>query len=166
MQQRYVSPCMSRRGGCLSLQMQGIQFPITQVKVQKAEKSLKKCKVSSKAAGGTETVKSDCELEKTAAGNLCSGIQATGKSVISEASKLWELAWLFKLLPGIVCPCWQKHIFFPPWRITMAICLCPLSLDGIFLNWKTLFSYLSVLLHNPDVKASEFTDRNFYTSTY
>lgn len=52
------------------------------------------------------------ELEKTAAGNLCSGIQDTGKSVILEASKLWELAWLFKLLPGIVCSCWQKHIFF------------------------------------------------------
>lgn len=121
---------------------------------KRQKKSLKKCKVSSKAAGGTKTVESKHELEKTAAGNLCSGIQDTGKSVILEASKLWELAWLFKLLPGIVCSCWQKHIFFPPWRITMAVCLCPLSpklyqsLDVILPSWETLFSYLSVCFTN------------------
>lgn len=39
-----------------------------------------------------ETVETKHELEKTTAQNLCSGIQDTGKSVILDASKPWQLA--------------------------------------------------------------------------
>lgn len=80
----------------------------------KGKKKSLKCKVGSKAAGGTETVQSKHELEKTAAGKRCSGIQDAGRRVILEASKPWEFAWLFKLLPGIVCFCWQKNISSHP----------------------------------------------------
>lgn len=88
--------------------MQGIQSSITQT--TKGKKFLS-AKLSQKLLEA-ETVETKHELEKTAAGNVCSGIQDTGKSVTLEASKPWQLAWLFKLLPGTVCICWQKLIFF------------------------------------------------------
>ena len=91
-------------------------------------------------------------------------------TVILEASKLWELARLFKLLPGIVCFCWQKHIFFHPeewqWLYACAHYLVNSISPLMWFSPTGKLSFPTCLLHNPDVSTTEFTDTNFYNSTY
>lgn len=75
MQQRYLSPCLE--GETVFPYRCNAFGPLAHKSSYKRKKGLKKCKVSSKAAGGTETVESKHELEKTEAGNTYSRIQDT-----------------------------------------------------------------------------------------
>lgn len=109
MQQSTVSLCLSWRRGCLSLQRQGVHSSITgrtttgKMKFKEVQRWLKSC-------WGHRDCGKEAGAGKTSSRNFCSGIQDTGQGVILEASKLWDLASLFRLLPGLVCSYWQKHI--------------------------------------------------------
>lgn len=109
MQHSNVSLCLSWRRGCLSLQRQGVHSSITG-RTRKGKMKFKEVQRWLKSCWGHRDCGKEAQAGKTSSGNLCTGIQDTGQSVILEASKLWELAWLFRLLPGLVCSYWQKHV--------------------------------------------------------
>lgn len=77
MQQRYLSPCLE--GEAVFPYRCNAFGPLAHKSNYKRKKGLKKSKLGSKVAGGTETVESKHELEKTEAGNLYSRIQDTVK---------------------------------------------------------------------------------------